>query len=246
MSQFYTQESLSPPASPMLPKSKKSAKRSRPTPVVAVVKRRAKRLNIPKCVSMGRQAFPKQMCMTHKYVKIASPALNSSGQYEWQFAANGMNLCDITGVTGAQPLYFDQMGGIYNLYVVLRSRIKATMCNFTYNGPCLLLINADDDTTSGTSASTLLAMERPGCRWTNFNPNSTANKSVYHSYDAKKMYGGTYDSIMANNSLNGLGTGAVNPSQLSYYHVRFDGWTAATNASVATATIEIEYDVVLD
>ena len=191
-------------------------------------------------VPMGRQAFPKQLTNTLKYFSQTQVTLNGSAQVEHNFNANGMFDPDQTGI-GHQPLYYDQLMAVYNHYTVVRSRIKMVpVLTVSTSFPMTFSISVDDDTNSGHTANTQLALEREGTTWGVFHPNQMPGGFLKNSFDAAKTFG---PNPMAQSELQG--TVSANPSENIYFIVRVDGNLVAANSDVKF-WVEIEYDVIWD
>lgn len=204
-----------------------------------------KRTRIPVQVSIGRQAFPRQLFSTLKYVEMVTLTLNSLGLQQHLFSCNGMFDPNITGI-GHQPLYFDQTMAIYNHYTVLRSRIKVTPSTFSnaIGQPdimCALYIDDDTVTGFGAAGSMATVMERPLSRSFNYNPELGNNdRSLWHSWDGVKIFGGN---LQSNDQLQG--TAAANPVEQSYYAICVDA-TILGASQTLDVWVQVEYECVFD
>lgn len=206
---------------------------------------RARRNRFPlyKPVFVGRNAFPKMLKNTLKYCENWPIVTNSSGVGTVQWFVNGL-YDPQAALGGHQPLYFDQLMGIYDHYHVLASRIKVTM-NYTdaltsavYSIQTVLYV--DDDVTIATSGTS--AAERPGAKtamqvWTGAGGFFQC-KPLRTSWSAKAAFG---PGTLANDQLQG--NVSANPTENQFFVFVVDGGTpfAAHNCS---AIAEIEYDTV--
>jgi len=215
------------------PSKSSGAKRMRPTSV-AKSKRRTKRKQT--VVRIGRQTFPLQLGNTMKYCSEIQLTTSGAGISNYLFSTNGMYDPDITG-TGTQPLYFDQLMAIYNHYNVVRSRIKVTPTSATAY-PVMCVVYVDDDTTTGTTADTPLALQRPGARRSWLGSSIGKDPTVYHNWDAVKHFGGN---VQSNDDLQG--NAGANPVEQMYYVCHFKTDTVSTTVNF---WVEIEYDVIWD
>jgi len=99
--------------------------------------------------------FPPRFRCTLTYCDqstLTAPATtNLSASY--RFALNGIYDPNVTG-TGHQPMFFDQLTGLYSLYRVLRARVQVTWTNPTAEGLwCGYRILSSYNTTTSASKS---------------------------------------------------------------------------------------------
>lgn len=177
--------------------------------------------------------FPKQNKMTHKYATSVTMTTTAGAYTTYVFSANGMYDPDITG-TGHQPLYFDQMAGVYNHYTVIGSKISISVTpGSALSTPFLITLMQDDDTTPAGTASE--AIEQSNGRLVTLAAGSTNPARLRRKWSAKKTFGGN---IMSNVNLKGTST--ANPTEQSYYHI---GIKPADGSSAVTfhVTLVIEY-----
>jgi len=198
-----------------------------------MVRRKQRTMGIPTKVFVGRQAFPKQLFNTLRYVERASVAV-SIGIGSYIFSCNGLFDPNITAA-GHQPLYFDQLAAVYNHYTVLRSRIKVSpMADST---TMLHTIYVDDDTSIVASAT--IAAERPDAVSNAGNANAGRIFPLSLSWDAAKTFG---PNPQAQDSLQG--SASANPTEQSYFIWGVHDY-AATSYNL-NVLFELEFDVVWD
>ncbi len=185
--------------------------------------------------SLGAQGFPKKLMVHHKYVDKFTLSVGSGLYGVFLFSCNGMYDPNITGV-GHQPVYFDELAGIYDHYTVFRSTITIEIPPSSTPINTALYIDDDTSTTSGTfntgEQSTAVLTVLP----------STATKALVlrRTWNAKQYFGGD---IFDNDRLSG--DVANNPAEQSY----FTFFTEATDGASAfnvIALVKIEYEAVWD
>jgi len=173
--------------------------------------------------------FPKKMTMTHKYTQTVLITSTSGVMQQLHWSANGMFAPFASG-TGHQPLYFDQMGALYNHYTVIGSK-----CAFKIvpsSGSQLAMVvgsYVNDDTTAQTAINTIGELSS-GNRIL-IGADSDKNYTMRKKWSAKKYFGG---SVLANNDLEGTTVG--NPNEQSYYNI-------SLQAADATSTVSCWLDV---
>lgn len=183
--------------------------------------------------------FPRKIMITHKYVDIASKTVSGAlGIYLYK--CNGMYDPDYTG-TGHQPMYFDQMGALYDHYVVVGSRIRVTF--LPYIGATGLgnfrvgIFTADANTIAPTDFNAFA--EQSTARWktlSGFNSYATADQRTLTSrWSAKKFFG---KGVLANTDLQGTTSG--DPTELSYYCIGVAP-LSDISAEQVQFTVEIDY-----
>ena len=186
-------------------------------------KKALKKAMIPRGVSTSTSAsfkggaFPKKLKTTLRYTTVISLASAGATQ-SYQFSANGIFDPDLTG-GGAQPLYFDQLMGIYDHYTVIGSKIKYTIVpngNGLSQAPYRITTWINDDTvTAGTNMDAIAQQIGSKTRICNggLNPDKII---VSNKWSAKKWFGG---SILANNDLQG--DASKNPTESSVFQLTY-------------------------
>jgi len=160
----------------------------------------------------------------------------TTGHGEHLMSANGMFDPNITG-TGHQPLYFDQLAAIYDHYTVLNSTCKFTITDGSA-AAWTISMYIDDDTTTGTTTSANLPLERPGsvsvvCVPLNY------NKPIRKRWSAVSTFG---SNPMDDTTMQGSGT--QNPSEQSYFVAHF--FDALLNSHTLNVRVDMTFDVVWD
>lgn len=178
--------------------------------------------------------FPKKVTATLKYHDTI--LLNPGASYAvHNFSLNGLYDPDISGV-GHQPLYFDQYMAIYNHYHVIGSKVRVNFFQKTnsldepfkvvlYENPDTVLSITNMDTLAEQSKSTYAAII-----------NTTAPKTLTHSWSAKKTFGG---SILGNDQLRG--NSGANPAEGSYCAIMVRPVNPAAQVGEIWAQVHIEY-----
>lgn len=182
------------------------------------------RTNVP--LGLG---FPKKMTMTHKYTQTVLMTSTTGVMQNLNWSCNGLFNPFITG-TGHQPMYFDQMGALYNHYTVIGSSCKFKLVPSS-GSQLAMVVGAyvNDDTTSQLAINTI-GEQSTGTRIL-IGADSDKNYTIRKKWSAKKWFGG---SVLANNDLEGTTVG--NPNEQSYY-------SFFLQAADATDTVSIWVDV---
>lgn len=119
---------------------------------------RARRSSIPRQVSVDLGlGFPRQLKITHRYAESFDLTSTSGTVAYYNFKANGMYDPNTTG-TGHQPLYFDELSGIYNHYMVVGSKITYTFgaMSATNGGARMAAFINDDNTQTPTNINNVV------------------------------------------------------------------------------------------
>lgn len=184
-----------------------------------------------------RTAFPSYKVVTLKYcesvVTIDAPIGSVNG---YVFRVNGLFDPNSSG-TGHQPLGFDQWTAMYQRYVVLASKIKATL--YTSDTETVDVIGgvAVFDTQT-IASSTEKYMEQPMSSWTIIPAGAGADtKNVYAAFDVKTFNGRlALDDVLQGNA-------SSDPGRQWYYHLFAGATGAAENPGALKASVEIEYKI---
>jgi len=186
-----------------------------------------------------KQPFPAQLVTTLRYVDTISITLGGS-KNGWQlFSCNGMYDPDISS-TGHQPMYFDQLMGIYNHYTVLKSNISVT-CLSVLTEPIHQTLFVNDSSSLGGSSLPATIMERTGATSKIF---SGACDGIMVSKQKKYWSGGfTFPGdALSRDELQG--TAGANPTEQSYYVLY--AWSPLTAQLTLSYNVVIEYTAVFD
>lgn len=193
---------------------------------------------VPRALVQYKTGFPKQLAMTHKYT--------FSARLSWVAPASNVDYIPIgvnclydpyLNLGGAQPLYFDQMAGIYNHYTVMKSRIKATVVPNTIE-PFVAGFTIDDDSTPSVTALDVVT-QQPSAVYA-ISQRDAQVLTVYKSWDCKSVFG---PNPMDNDKLRG-NVGA-NPEEIQAFIL----FVRAVNAATAITTyfdvyVTVEFDTV--
>lgn len=169
-------------------KGKQKARSSRKASVSSYYK---KKLNIQRNASLCVQPYQRYVKM--KYGENATIVSTSGiGGYSFRSSIFDPNY---TGV-GHQPLYHDQLAILYDRYVVVGAKIKATFypTNTTATGDSGVVgISIDEDTTLPASCITLLEQNAKNIRYKRMRTGSSIEdpniKTVTSYYSAKRFFG---------------------------------------------------------
>jgi len=193
---------------------------------------------IPTRVFLGKQAFPKQLSNTLRYAETVTLTL-VGGVVIKQYSCNGM-YDPRPAAGGTQPLYFDQLCGIYNHYTVVRSRCKFTplldsaITTASYHAAYI----EDDTSTVANGANALERTTGRGGRVLAVSPPNPSSISI--SWSAKQAFG---PSTMADPSMQG--SVSANPTEQEYFtYVLQDPNGAATYE--CSLLVQLEYDCIWD
>jgi len=173
----------------------------------------------------------------HKYAEQKSLATQSGADTQYQFSVNGMYDPNITG-TGGQPMFFDQIAGIYDHYTVIGSKIKWTVINASTTAVepyrCVFWIN--DDTTTSVGFDSLVATTGAQTRFAQggLNPDRII---VEQYWSARKNFG----NCLANDELKG--TAAANPAEQQYFQITLRAVDSVTVIPL-WVLVEIEYTAI--
>lgn len=170
--------------------------------------------------------------MRHEYSEnlTLTSTTGTLSSYIWR--CNGMFDPNFTS-TGHQPMYFDQLGVIYNHYHVFKSRATLEILN-TSN--VLLAFMMDDDNTIPGSVNQ--ALELPTSKGGLLPVPTTKAHSINLTWDAKKFFGGD---IYDNSNLQGYVS--ADPNEQTYFILLFKHADDVSTA-IAQVRIRIVYEAV--
>ena len=170
--------------------------------------------------------FPKKVKEIHKYAEIVTVSTGASGSTDgvYTFSANGMYDPNITG-TGHQPMYFDQLGALYNHYCVVSSKISVKVVPIQGGPAMVVALYVNDDTT--VTPNIYGQIENSNCSFKNVPFNNQDTIVLNQKWSAAKYFG---KNPLSNTELQG--TTAANPTEQSYYTFTLNSSATATAASV--------------
>lgn len=180
--------------------------------------------------------FPKMMKFKHRYCTQVS-LTDSAGHVHYQMRANGLFDPDLSS-TGHQPMWFDQLAGIYNHYTVIGSKIKYTVvpAGTTAQPPYKLTSWINDDSTSTGNQDALNENKTAKVRIVgSINPQ---NVVITNTWSAKKFFGG---SVLAQDELKG--NAGADPTELSLFQLTLKSIDGVSPITVHIF-IELEYIVI--
>lgn len=216
-------------------KARKGVKKSKSTT------RKSKSTRVPRnraIINVG-QGFPKKMVMSHKYSEVVVPTCTSGALSTYTFSCNGMYDPNITG-TGHQPMYFDQLGALYDHYTVIGSKctFKIThLVTTNYSARVGAFINDDSTVTPGTMNA---LTENSLSKHRLLAAGQLVPVIFQLKWSAKKYFGGT---VMSN--INLQGTTSANPTEQSMFTIMVQPTDEVTTQTYVVE-VDIEYIAVWD
>lgn len=187
----------------------------------------------PAILNIGT-GFPKQVKFTHKYCEFFNNVSTSGVPQAYRFRANGMFDPNHTG-TGHQPLFFDQLGAIYDQYTVISSKITVSAVpSASSTVPQQVGININDDAVgiAAVDINTINEQTESSFKQIAYTPEAPVMLTRYWS--ALKSFGAN---PLANSELRG--TLSSDPTEQMFfvlYSAAIDG--ASTVGIWCTVTIE--------
>ncbi len=180
--------------------------------------------------------FPDRLMTKLRYcsyfaITSASGALTKQ-LYRW----NSVQDPDYTGA-GHQPMYHDTYAGIYDHYVVVRSRATIRVMNPSTTIGLLCGCVTDDDSTTSTSFETLMEQSRGQHDELTPLAGSHSNTVFNASWDYQAVLG--TDPYTSEAAKTPVGANPSEESYLAIWSIPVDGVTTAS----LQGTIVIEYDV---
>lgn len=186
-------------------------------------------------VVLGK-GLPKKIMVTHKYRESVTLSTVAGVIAFYQFSCNGMFDPNTTG-TGHQPMYFDQLGALYDHYTVIGSKIiwKVVPYASGANTGMKMAVFINDDTTTTPTTVDMIAEETSG--QLRLIPTGSNNTFTFNQkWSAKKAFGG---SVMANDKLSG--DTSANPTEQSYYQIALSGIGGQVDNVGVIVEVFIEY-----
>lgn len=200
--------------------------------VVAVVKKpkKTRRARIKRNPTFNKTTvksglgFPKRMVMTHRYSQAGSITSNTAlGRYA--FHVNSMFDPDHSGV-GHQPLYFDQMAALYNLYTVIGAKCVFKIFPLTSVANTVLMAGYINDNTSAAAATNWNTIaEQSQAKRTIMIPLTGKPATITLKWSGRKAWG---KGFLQNPNLSA--DTSNDPAEKQY----FDFYTIAADGSTAT------------
>lgn len=179
--------------------------------------RRSRRRRGRRGTRIGRSpGFPKIMKFVHKYVDSGFLGVGPTMLHK-QFNALGMYDPD-PSLGGHQPLFFDQVGLIYDHYTVIGSSIKWTFTpegGGDFNPVRVIVWHNDDTSTTYSDMNNIQEAKGSKARSMTFG-SSSRSLTVRQRYSAKKTFGG---SVVGNPNLQGSTSG--NPPEGHFFQASF-------------------------
>lgn len=179
--------------------------------------------------------FPPKLQVKHKYSDNLVLSSAAGNPVTYNFRCNGMYDPDFTG-TGHQPLYFDQLGALYDHFTILRSKIKLTFAASS-SDPQMVNVFQNDDTT--TTPTLLVTRDEQSLSKTAVLASGQTKEIVLY-FSAQRTFGG---SILANDNLQG--TPSADPTEQSIWTVSCQA-IDSSKANACNLLVEIEYEAVWD
>lgn len=194
-----------------------------------------KRKSVSSGTVVGRTiGFPRMLKFKHIYSESIL-LTDNGGPQNYLFSANGMYDPNYTG-TGHQPMYFDQVGALYNHYCVIGSKItiRAVPQGTSVQNPYKIVLWVNDDTNVSPTVDGIMEFKGAKTRLCTggINPSQIV---LTQSWSAKKYFGG---SPLANTNLQG--TTSSNPIEQSYYNITLRTLDGISTVSV-WFQVQIEY-----
>lgn len=202
--------------------------------------RRTKKSSIPRGVGtlVGAQpGFPKRLRFKHKYVDNFTVTDGGVTPFTLRMRCNGM-FDPSQSTAGHQPMYYDNIGLIYNHWVVKKSHIKWTIVPYgsTTQFPYRVTTFINDDTnTTSIDANTLA--EYPSSNSAicagGINPDKLVMRQTY---DSVKTFG---SNPVGNSALKGSNN--ADPTEQQFFQLFFSS-TNTGNAVSAVIIAEVIYE----
>lgn len=189
--------------SPYAPAAKKTRTWAKP------MSKKKKKGSVSEIVVVPRGPFPRRLRNNVVYEDTISISMSSGVSTPFRCALNGLYDPNISGV-GHQPMYFDQLTGIYKHYHVISSKVTISPASTSANQYMYVFHEADDSTVSYSAYNA----ERPGAVTLVGMGAYLSGKSLVYRYSSFKTFG---KESITDPELQG--SSAANPSELSYGHL---------------------------
>lgn len=169
--------------------------------------------------------FPKRMVMTHRYSEAGSMTSSTTlGRYS--FHVNSMFDPNHSGV-GHQPLYFDQMAVLYNLYTVIGAKCVFKVFPLTSVANSVLVAGYINDNTAAAAASNWNTIaEQSQAKRTIMIPLTGKPATITLKWSGRKAWG---KGFLQNPQLSAdTGNDPAEKQYFDFYTIAADGSTATT------------------
>lgn len=195
--------------------------------------------------------FPKTKLVRLRYCEEVLINATAGAVQSHSFAANGMYDPNITG-TGHQPMNYDTWMGLYDHYVVLSSKIKAThVWSSSGDAPsptAYLAIGLTDVAGQLAAMAPMELLENRTVKKAKYlippsisaAPNGSV--SVGMSFNASKFFGVSKSAVTANDKLQGSTT--TNPTDLANFEIACAA-VGGNDPAAFRFLVEIEYVALL-
>lgn len=130
--------------------------------------------------------LPERRFMSHKYATNVQLSSSGGASVGWRFRVNAMYDPDQTG-SGHQPLMFDQMYQLYEVYTVLYSHIVVQFCCPDDTTPVNVVLFQNADL---TTPDVDIMREQPGVRYAMLPGGNGDMKRLSRWFSSKKTFGG--------------------------------------------------------
>lgn len=197
-------------------------------------KKTSRKSFIPKTfVNQWSTGLPRTFNCVHKYVAngIFSSTASSYNASSVQFWTNGMFDPEVA-VGGHQPMFFDQLGAMYNHYIVLRSTITVNFAPVSQPWVCGIYV--DDDAVATYNALDVLC-EQPSATFVTNNA-SGQSSTVSKSWDIKRAFG-----PFASGGTAYRGGPSTDPTETQSFRVFARPVDALTTTRDCAYTVTIKY-----
>lgn len=223
------------------PSKKGSYKRRKSSTKSDVATKYSQPLTNPRVGSvLGKSVgFPKKLKFVHRYAEQVNMSSTAGASARQRFYANSMYDPNQTGV-GHQPLYFDQLGEIYDHWFVVSSKIKFTVIpqGTAVQAPFRLFAQINDDTVVSAGTGDAVVEQTTGQSRMCTGGLNPSKEVIYMRYNALDDWG----QGLLNNSRQ-RGTTSNNPSELTYYELNLNSVDNSSTVSVHVMA-EIEYTAI--
>jgi len=184
-----------------------------------------------KTQAIGRSVatpLPRMMKITHRYADTGNMTVTAGVPARWEYSCNSLFDPDSTGL-GVQPQAFDQLGALYNHYIVIGSRItvRITVTGGTV-ASLVCGLYTDADTVTSNDTKELICSSKGNYRIIG---NSSGDSVVMKTnWSAKKVFG---RDVLGNNLLKGTPT--TSPSEQQFFTWFVNSMDQSSNTGISYA-----------
>lgn len=159
---------------------------------------------------------------------------------DYVFRGNDLYDPDFTGL-GSQPLYFDQIMGMYNYYSTRSSNISVDFNNSSDFALTCCIFPSKNNSLSGFSGSNYVqAFQVPGCKYITLGPKGSGKDTrTLTNYCTTNTYFPDYSE--SNNDFRGTTGGAVPNQGGWYWHIFCFPADLGSETITASANIRLTY-----